>query len=265
MLRLKADRFVVCTNRIAQIELLCQQDIRFAYSLGARETQQRMDELCTELEALRLPYSARSAARLITSFAGKAGDLGERVRDLALRMKDELEESVFLRIGTEQTQLYTDPCKGWGPVVDRFGCALDIEEAGKCFALERFTSSVFHLMRVTEHAVLELQCFLDKPDPKAHFGSVLARLDNLQNKTGFKDLPRHLQPYREFLGAILPQLHAVKNSWRNKVSHVGGKIVPTDGFTPEMALDVYNATFSLMKNLATGLPRNTSPTPDPAC
>jgi hypothetical protein len=54
--------------------------------------------------------------------------------------------------------------------------------------------------------------------------------------------------------ALLPQLHAVKDSWRNKVSHVDGKIIPTDVFTEEMSAGVYEATLLLMKKLADGLP-----------
>jgi hypothetical protein len=110
-------------------------------------------------------------------------------------------------------------------------------------------------MRVTEAAVLELQCFLDTaPDPKAHFGSVLQKLEHLQHKTAFKDLPDHLKPYAGFLRDSLPQLHAVKNSWRNKVSHVDDRIVIVDVFTEEMASGIYDATLLLMKKLANGLP-----------
>jgi hypothetical protein len=90
--------------------------------------------------------------------------------------------------------------------------------------------------------------------PLPHFGSVLNRLDALNRKTEFKDFPAHLQPYREFLIETLPQLHAVKDSWRNKSVHVDGKIVPIDVFTEEMALGVYSATLLLMQKLSKGLP-----------
>jgi hypothetical protein len=261
MLRLHADRFVLCMNRIAQIELLTRQDPRFIYSIPreVEETGSRLEDLCQQLEALQLAYSARSAKRLRDGFKSRANDLGERVRDLALRLKDELEQSVCFRITSEQSQLYTDSLKDWATVVERFGCAFDVEEAGKCFALDRPTASVFHLMKIAERGVLELQCFLDKPDPKAHFGSVLSKLETLHRKTDFKDIPDRLKPHRDFLIGILAQLHAVKDSWRNKVCHVDEKIIPIDEFTPEMATGIYSATLLLMNKLAEGLPANTLP------
>lgn len=182
--------------------------------------------------------------------------------DLSNRIEDELKAAVFLKLDSVDRLKYLHPLEHWEDVLQRFEpIAFDAEEAGKALALERYTACVFHLMRVTECAVLELQRFLDKPDPKAHFGSVLSKLEHLHTKTKFEDLPERLKPYRQFLIDILPQLHAVKDSWRNKVSHVDGKIVPIDVFTREMALGVYDATLLLMKKLANGLPAPDSPVP----
>jgi hypothetical protein len=72
---------------------------------------------------------------------------------------------------------------------------------------------------------------------------------NISNKKTRFDF----KPYAPFIQSILPQLHALKDSGRNKVSHMDGKIVPTDLFTEEMAAGVYDATLLLMKKLATGL------------
>jgi hypothetical protein len=63
----------------------------------------------------------------------------------------------------------------------------------------------------------------------------------------------HLKGHLQFLKDVLTQLHAVKDSWRDKVSHVD-VLIPTDTFTEEIALGVYEATLILMKKLADGLP-----------
>jgi hypothetical protein len=66
----------------------------------------------------------------------------------------------------------------------------DVEEASKCYALERYVAAIFHLMRVTEAAVLALGKIVDPDDFKPQFSSVrfLRRLTlscNAQNgKTG---------------------------------------------------------------------------------
>lgn len=175
--------------------------------------------------------------------------------ELVNRLKDELQEHCFLKIDPDAADRYLLPTKTWERVIERFGVHFDVEEASKCFALGRYTACVFHLMRVVETAVLRLQEFLDKPDPKAHFGSVIGKLERLNNKTEFNDLPERLKPCRSFLIGILPQLHAVKDSWRDKVSHVDGVIVPKDVFTEEMASGVYSATLLLMEKLVDGLPK----------
>jgi len=186
-----------------------------------------------------------------------------RIKELAIelqgRLIDEMHVRKFFALNLAEGEHYEFYWKGWEDVFSRFPNSMtDIEEARKCLALGRYTAAVFHLMRVTEAAVLEFQCFLEPPpDPKAHFGSVLAKLDNLSLKTEFKNLPNHLKQYVDFLKDVLPQLHAVKASWRNKVSHIDGRIIIADIFTEEMALGIYGATLLLMKKLAKGLPPKT--------
>ncbi|HXG89169.1 MAG TPA: hypothetical protein VNJ02_12600 [Vicinamibacterales bacterium] len=177
-------------------------------------------------------------------------------KELHERLIDEMQGKLFFSLDMREAELYSKPIQGWEGVLRRFPNALiDVEEAGKCLALGRYTAAVFHLMRVAESAVLEFQCFLDSaPDPKAYFGSVLKKLEHVRQRTGYQHLPAHLKGYVGFLDEILPQLHAVKDSWRNKVTHVDGQIVIADVFTEEMALGIRSATLLLMKKLAAGLP-----------
>jgi hypothetical protein len=86
-------------------------------------------------------------------------------------------------------------------------------------------------MKVVEAAVLELQMFLKDKDVKAHFGSVVAKLEDMTQKQKYDHVSADLQPYLQFLREALTQLHAVKDSWRNKVSHVDTFIIPADTFT----------------------------------
>jgi hypothetical protein len=209
--------------------------------------------------AVGLPVSALSLRRMLAELA-KDTCRYEAVRALAVelqgRLVDEMRGRLFFSLDLAEAEHYMWHWKGWEEVFYRFPNTMtDVEEARKCLPLGRYTAAVFHLMRVTEAAVLELQCFLDTaPDPKAHFGSVLQRLEHLQQKTAFKDLPNHLKPYVGFLNDVLPQLHGVKDAWRNKVSHVDDRIIIADVFTEEMALGIYDATLLLMKKLASGLP-----------
>jgi hypothetical protein len=202
----------------------------------------------------------------LTGQADKAAELGRfmrihnatpgltSIKNLSLLIHHDLDKFAFEAIPSDLAKYYNHPLEGWTGIIERFGCSWDIEEASKCLALVRSTACVFHLMRVAERGVLDLQTFLERPDPKAHFGSVVAKLDALNTKTKFQELPEHLKPYRDFLIEIMAPLHAVKMSWRDKVAHVDGKIIPSETFTQAMALGVYEATVLFMGKLAAGMP-----------
>lgn len=219
--------------------------------------------LLDDCMALGLPTSTMSIRRMMDEFAKDTCQymaIRALAGELQGRLVDEMQNRLFLSLSMGEAEHYQRPWDGWIDVLYRFPTAMtDVEEARKCLALGRYTAAIFHLMRVTEAAVLELQRFLDtKPDVKPHFGSVLQKLEHLKQKTEFKDLPDQLKPYAGFLGDVLPQLHAIKDSWRNKVSHVDDRIIIADVFTEEMAVGIYDATLRLMKKLASGLPPKTT-------
>jgi hypothetical protein len=111
-------------------------------------------------------------------------------------------------------------------------------------------------MRVTESAVLELGKLVDPHDYKPQFSSVLKKLDNLVQKTKWLDWPAEARPHKALFIDVLPRLYAVKDSWRDKVSHFDIHIVPTTATSNrERATDIYNSTLSLMRLLAERLPR----------
>lgn len=177
--------------------------------------------------------------------------------DLGNRLKEEIQHPVVLIIPAETRRLYDDPTREWRVVTDRYSTPQfleDVYEAGRCLATDRFTACVFHLMRIVEAAVLDLQWILGKEDPKAHFGSVVQKLEQLTQKARYEELPETVKPHIPFLRNILPQFHAVKDSWRNRVAHVGARILPTDGYTEESTRAVYSATLELMRKLSIEAP-----------
>ena len=177
------------------------------------------------------------------------------MREIQLRFDEDLGKHVYLQLRPDVAAFFEDSIdKRWRPIADRFKCDFDIAEARQCIGLERPTAAVFHLMKVVEAAVLELQMFLKTRDMKAHFGSVLQRLEHVTQKEQFEHLPEHLKPYKQFMVDVLAQLHAVKDSWRNKVTHVDANIVPVGLFTEEMARGIHDATLLLLEKMASGLP-----------
>jgi hypothetical protein len=271
MFRFHADRF---NKAMELISFLRRESVRYhelvqrdrhdqegwktlANAMLCDHIHEELSHLLSVLRKMGMMASYKAVERLKESIKPERRywELETWVNDIFSRVNDELSERYIFAIAPQHSVYYHNHLLGWQSVLARCpDCTFDVEEAGKAIAFERHTAAVFHLMRVTEFGVLELQTFLEKRDFKAHFGSVVARVETLVQKTKFDDMPPHIKPHIDFLKAILPQLHAVKDSWRNRVSHADGKIIPADTFTEEMAGGVYLATRLLMGKLTEGLP-----------
>jgi hypothetical protein len=263
MLRAYADRFVKASSYMTAIHwtaVASHSAPEGAQAVLARDAG--TGRLMAEIAALRKECASLAGMQSTINHIDRFLPLRDMdssliesfMREIDLRFREDLERHVFLQVNPERSGFYTEPVGDWRRIADRFRCEFDIEETRKCLALGRFTASVFHCMKIVEAAVLELQVFLKQPDVKAHFGSVLSKLENMTQKQDFQHIPTHLQPYKQFMIDVLAQLHAVKDSWRNKVSHVGSHIVPEGIFTEEMSRGIHDATLLLMQKMVDGLP-----------
>lgn len=265
MLKVNAELFVEATQYLITLRGIAENVTRSQQTTGkvrplsvservSSGVDAKLIELRTQCEALDMRLTIKHINRCLNKDQLSAEAIIAYSVEIYTRFRDELAERLFYSIPGDRAELYEKPLKGWETVIERFGCSFDVEEARKCYALERWTASVFHLMKVTEAAVLELQIFLKDDDIKAHFGSVLTKLEQMTQKEKYEHVPDVLRPYLQFMRETLTQLHAVKDSWRNKVSHVDARIVPVDTFTEELAKGVHDSTLLLMKKLVSGLP-----------
>ena len=128
--------------------------------------------------------------------------------------------------------------------VDKFSEATeDIEEACKCFALDRYTATVFHLQRAMEAVVQKLGARLnvtivDKDDKDLSWGIIAGNMKahvNAMPKGAIKDR----------WSEALSLLYHVKQAWRNPTMH------PKKTYTERQAKDVLDATGSLIRYLST--------------
>lgn len=178
------------------------------------------------------------------------GALKEKVSELRLRIQDELEGRHFLWV--EKSDFYRASREKFGEKVEsKFpSTKVEIEEAGKCLALERNTACVFHLMRVMELGLRALGRSLKDPnlDPKRNpsWERILNRCDE-QLRKPIRDRSPEWRKDHHFFSEATANLRAVKDAWRNPTMHV--EIHYDSG----QAEDVFNAVKSFMRHLATKL------------
>jgi len=265
MLQVKADQLVDAAFFLAQLRMVAHKvatiQMQKADNRPLTQSERQasaldsyLADLRAECERLSLGFTIKHIDRCVNDDKLTSQSIVSYTQEIFERFRDELSERKIYSLRPSYNAFYEQPLDGWELIVERFGCSFEVEEARKCLALERYTAAVFHLTRITETAVLELQEFLKESDIKAHFGSVIRKLEQFVQKDGYARTPVRLQPYFEFLEQVLTQLHAVKDSWRDRVAHVDTRIIPSDLFTEEMAMGVHDATLLLMKKLMAGLP-----------
>lgn len=183
------------------------------------------------------------------------GEMRDNLRELRRRCEDDFKSAFFLHLSPKQAELYQNPEKDWESVASRFyKIKYNIEESGKCFAMERYGAAVFHILQVAEYGVIKIGELMNVLGDKPGW-SCLKKLQDLISIPYPQRTPL-AQKHSKFLQDVIPLAVVVKDSWRHKLDHVDNQIVWVDtDFSPEVADEVIKATRGFMRKLAAELPR----------
>jgi hypothetical protein len=167
--------------------------------------------------------------------------------EVGIRLTDELEARKCYILDVERNGFISGN-KFSALAIQRFPDAVpDMDEAARCFAFERPTACIFHLMRVTEYALHEIADLLGITDHAPTWEPIIRKID-AELKADYK--VRKFKGSQDLLANMSTHLHAVKVAWRNKTMHV------ETINTIEHAREIYDATTGLMRYLAENLPQN---------
>lgn len=259
MLQFLAKTFVELTGKLNAVEArLC---------LESRDEQLRPDVaawLCSHLTALAMDATTHEldsigdqCQRIIGVIQSKPPNCGE-VRDalynLRTRFEDEFGRHFFLHLSRKEAEQYRNPLNQWREAVDRFPLIrYNVEESIKCFALNRYGASAFHILQVAEYGVIQVADVLDVSGDKPGWGS-LKRLHDLI-KVPFPQRTDLAKQHTKLLEDIVPLALAMKDAWRHKLDHVDNQLkwIDTD-FSPNVVEDIVSAVRAFMRKLATDLP-----------
>jgi hypothetical protein len=199
-----------------------------------------------------LVESALNDIRVFGSENYESVDMPKRVAELGTLLRHELKSVVFVQLRPGRAYLYDAQCPFGGSVHEAFpSCRYDILEAAKCYAVERPTATVSHLMRCVETAIRLLARKFGVPSAdREHKGaqSILdaatAALARRQAQTRQKKASKKREQELEFYGEVIVRLTGAKDAWRNAVSHARGI------YTDDEAGTVFAAVEQLMQHLA---------------
>jgi hypothetical protein len=239
------------------------------YPLRDHEENKRLIEfICAELSHLGLAASLASARELRDILnlevkerqeeippLGRCVELHPQAADqyyhhvvaLINRLKDELSAKMIMTVPSGKVGYFDGSNNAFPlPIQNNFPSAeYDMEEAGKCFALGRYTASVFHLMRILEVGLNTMATSL---------GLTVApnwnrAITDIENEIASRSYATHpgWRVDEPFYSEAATHFRLVKNAWRNHTMHIKEK------YDEERARDIFNSVSAFMRHLATKL------------
>jgi hypothetical protein len=171
----------------------------------------------------------------------------DRLAEFGNNVAVELTSPRFYMIPADRSIYYEKPQQAFGQVAcDYYSDAKrDIEGAGRCFALDQWTACVFHLMRVLEHGLRDLNQRLGLPDgDQENWKNILDRA--VKAITAMEQLPKTHQRDDDihFYSHAASNFRLFKDAWRNYVSHSH-----TD-YDEREAIQVWNSVSQFMNEMA---------------
>jgi hypothetical protein len=216
----------------AEVKRGLQRSVEHVRQICPRGAQLTIERLIRDVDSMDVEQAKRAAI------------------ELRNRINEDTQGVFFLLIPSDREHYYTNPQPfnedGNGLVAANFprgnGEAI---RAGKCYALDQYTASVFHLMRVMEIALHAFSSGLGIPSPARgtdrNWGAMLRTIrSQIDNKpSGWPDKEFYEDGYRSF--------DRVREQWRNPTMHI------ERDYNDVEAKDVFNAVSALMRRLATKL------------
>jgi hypothetical protein len=226
-------------NRLHSFSFNSDTSIRFWNTLS--KLQQHCADLGLNTPAAKINWiNQQHQLRPNRSWQELINDLDE----LKEQIMNELQQHHTFMIERPKTEFYDLANILGRTILDKVpDSAADIDEAGKCFALGRWTASVFHLMRVMEHGVQQFANMLGVTiKTNDTWGQILNAID-----PAVKKMPTQTQQQIELqhkYQGLKASLHAVKDAWRNPTMH------PQATYTEVETLEIINAVRTFLRRLA---------------
>jgi hypothetical protein len=267
---LKYVKMVVALERLTSI---FNVDVEIHAPLLTGEGKERLtdpiQEFIQNAESMKLNSSAAFAREIVARINSSPGildtvgfrsqregalypqDVNAEIVSLKRVFYNELSAYHFMTVLPFKQDYYNKPLDlFWKDSVRYDSAAIDVENAGKCLALNRNTACVFHLMRVMEIGLRLLVTSLGYALPKHNrsWHVILHRhLKELHEQDASKRSPEwNSNP--DFYAEAAARLLAVKDAWRNKTMHV------EINYDEDQAKDIWNHVSGFIRHLATTIP-----------
>lgn len=164
---------------------------------------------------------------------------------LVKAFSDDMKSVCALTLPLQSAEMFDSPEARFGErALSAFpSIEYDVREAGRCFALERYTASVFHCMRIMEVGLEALSTVLDL-NVATNWNNAL---NLIEKEIRGRSIATHGPGWKDdeaFYSEAAAHFRAVKNAWRNHAMH------KRETFDEERARGILQSTADLMRHLA---------------
>ena len=147
-------------------------------------------------------------------------DFAQEMTILSGRFNDEVKNETFLTVEPKSIPYFRKPELFGELVAEKFtSTSIDIEEAGNCFALNRYTACVFHLMRVLQKGLQVMAKALDVGYQIENWGKMIQEIEaKIKAFDALAKSPEKTEMKRFYSDAAM-EFRYFKDAWRNHVVH----------------------------------------------
>ena len=212
----------------------------------------RLAEFRAELERLGCALSVKQANRFQKTVESKVGwmqSIQEAFTHLKTIVEDELAAVEFFAIEPSKRRYFAPDSPLYGAdVAAKFpSLQYEIDEAGKCLALERSTAAAFHAIRCLEGGIAAMSKCLAIPDPTKgadrNWGAMLQKIDGAI-KAKWPTAASRFAGRGKTFEELYAVLTALQNPYRNGTMHFDQK------YTNDEAGHIFDMIGGVMKKIA---------------
>jgi hypothetical protein len=169
------------------------------------------------------------------------------IEHITNRIIDDIQDQYFWHVKSDKRQYYMQP-ELFGTEVGRkfVMVAEDIGNAGSCFALNQYTATVFHLMRVMEHCVQRFGKKLKAPiDVKnENWNQIMDHVNAaIKGLPGGRNATQRQKKRKEEFAMAAGRLDHVRIVWRNPVMH------PKETYDEQQAQEVMTGVGKFLESI----------------
>jgi hypothetical protein len=246
MLQFNADVFAANSGRLMKFWVGLRRGATLD-DFGTKELGGTLGELQRECEKHGF-RSSLNQIRRIEEYINRGMVPSEELGQLALRIQEDLQGEMFLHVPTARVHFYEskEPLFGAEVATCFPSVSFDMVEAGKCHALHRSTSCVFHLMRVLESGLKVFAAQFNLPTAHTEWGKMIEGIEKAVR--GMATDPSRAPDWKdkqEFFSQAATNFSFFKDAWRNYTMHARGK------YTEDEAEAIFGNVRAFMQKLAT--------------